>query len=438
MQKESFMNMQHLNNAGKLDLDFGNNGVMRIDVPGHPDIYISSVGIGPDGKIYFAGTTTPFQGERLYLLGRCNSDGSMDNEFGNEGFVTGVIDGFDVTYCQGFTFQADGKILIAYRLRGDRVADGMGVARYDMSGQLDLEFGTNGRTLIDIQLSPLAAEAPPEEKSAIGSSGASASGIQALADGKILVFKSTGFNGRKTVGLIARLDKNGALDLSFNQVGYVTFAHPDSLTYNTTLRSIMVQADGNYLGCGNVFSDAKRAGMFVRYDTTGKLDPTFGDGGFVMVEDAQSPRFNAMVQQSNQRILGVGETPVRATGDSAAVMFSLERDGSPNIQFNGGKPLFTELGEGAATAWLAAGIQKDGKAVTVGGLGEPNGEVDIALMRTIDGTLDPTFNDGQGWVTTHLESGVEVATGMALQDDGKILICADMPNRKGALLRYHG
>lgn len=30
------MNMQHLNNAGKLDLDFGKNGVMRIDVPGHP------------------------------------------------------------------------------------------------------------------------------------------------------------------------------------------------------------------------------------------------------------------------------------------------------------------------------------------------------------------------------------------------------------------
>lgn len=28
---------------------------------------------------------------------------------------------------------------------------------------------------------------------------------------------------------------------------------------------------------------------------------------------------------------------------------------------------------------------------------------------------------------------MEVATGVALQDDGKILICADMPNRKGAL-----
>lgn len=59
-------------------------------------------------------------------------------------------------------------------------------------------------------------------------------------------------------------------------------------------------------------------------------------------------------------------------------------------------------------------------------------------MRTIDGKLDPTFNDGQGWVTTHLESGVEVATGVALQDDGKILICAGMPNQTGALLRYHG
>lgn len=59
------MNMQHLNNAGKLDLDFGKNGVMRIEVPGHPEIYISSVGIGPDGKIYFAGISTPSK-EKAY------------------------------------------------------------------------------------------------------------------------------------------------------------------------------------------------------------------------------------------------------------------------------------------------------------------------------------------------------------------------------------
>ncbi|MBP5967801.1 MULTISPECIES: hypothetical protein [Pseudomonas] len=432
------MNMQHLNNAGKLDLDFGKNGVMRIEVPGYPEIYISSVGIGPDGKIYFAGTTTPFQGERLYLLGRCNSDGSMDSEFGNEGFVTGAVDGFDVFYCDGFAFQADGKILIAYRLSSDRVLEGIGVARHDISGQLDREFGTNGRTLIDIQLSPPAAEAPPEEKRAIGGSGGSSSGIQVLPDGKILVCKSYWFNLQKLVGLIVRLDKNGALDLDFNQIGYVTVAHPDYLTRATILRSIMVQADGKYLGCGNVFDGAKKAGMFVRYDTTGKLDPTFGKGGFVQVEDAQSPMFNVMVQQPNQRILGVGETSTKDNGASAAVMYSLEPDGSPNIQFNRGKPLYTELAEELVTAWLGAGIQKDGKAVTVGGVGKPNGEVDIALMRTIDGKLDPTFNDGQGWVTTHLESGVEVATDMVLQDDGKILICAGMPNKTGALLRYHG
>lgn len=77
------------------------------------------------------------------------------------------------------------EILIAYRLGSDRVFEGMG-ARHDISGQLDREFGTNGRTLIDIQLSPPAAEAPPEEERAIGGSGGSASGIQALPDGKIL------------------------------------------------------------------------------------------------------------------------------------------------------------------------------------------------------------------------------------------------------------
>lgn len=91
----------------------------------------------------------------------------------------------------------------------------------------------------------------------------------------------------------------------------------------------------------------KKAGMFVRYDTTGNLDPTFGKGAVCPGggrSAAYVQRHGPAAQSANSQ---GSETSTKAGGASVARMYSLEPDGSPNIQFNGGKPLFTELADGA-------------------------------------------------------------------------------------------
>ncbi|WP_322844596.1 hypothetical protein [Pseudomonas sp. B33.4] len=438
------MNMQTLDDAGKLDLDFGTAGVVSIINFNYPSINITGVQIGPDKKIYVAGKVEGGSDpESAFVLGRFDADGTLDLDYGVSGFAHWVYDDFDIDGVESFAFQADRKVVVNCTVRNSVGQQVAAFSRVGVDGWIDLDFGTNGHTVLNIELSPPAKRTAPinlaakQENRSLHANGpgGSRNGVEILKDGKILASFSYFFNFSQVHGLLIRLNKNGSLDLSFNQIGYITVIHPDYLLDVTVLSNLMVQADGKYLGCGWVFGPSTAsAAMFVRYDDTGKPDPTFGANGFVTVTGEGIEHFvNFMVQQPNQRILGGGSTQ----GDEA-LLISIEPDGSPNIQFNGGKPLYTDLNPGALTLWFDAAIQKDGKIVVAGGLGEPNNQVDIVVARFIDAQFDPAFNDGKGWVATHLQDGTEYANGLTLQEDGKILICAKLPNGQSALLRYHG
>jgi len=108
----------------------------------------------------------------------------------------------------------------------------------------------------------------------------------------------------------------------------------------------------------------------------------------------------------------------------------------PNIQFNKGEVFYTEFEPNPLTTWGGAALQKNGRIVAVGGVGEANAEVDILVARFIDAQFDPDFNDGKGWVRTRLARGMQYATGLSLQEDGKIVVCAEAPGQ-AVILRYH-
>jgi uncharacterized delta-60 repeat protein len=431
--------------AGMLDEGFGVNGIVRIGFEQYKISRIEgikSVGEGPERKIYFAGwyhddaVATSF-----YFLGRLNSDGSPDDTFGaeGEGVIEGSFKGLQ-SRVKSLAIQSDGKILLFGEASGSEFSDALALARYEANGTLDKSFGDNGYAAHNIILSPPAHAAPQDESQSAADSIASPFGVEILPDGKILVFKPHNFDFESSIGLIIRLDNKGWLDLSFNQIGYIVVVHPDYLSTHTQLMNIMVQADGKYLGCGAVWNDVDpHAAMFVRYDTLGNLDPLFGKGGFAITEAPlaiNGLRVDLMAQQPNQRILGIGRTFTRP---SKAMLLSIEPDGTPNIQFNRGEPLYTELESGAQTLWTGGAIQKNGRIVVVGGVGVANGEVDIVVARFIDEKFDPDFN-GKGWVRTHVEPGTEAATGMSLQDDGKILVAAytagSNAGSKPIILRY--
>lgn len=71
---------------------------------------------------------------------------------------------------------------------------------------------------------------------------------------------------------------------------------------------------------------------------------------------------------------------------------------------------------------VAVAFQSDGKAIVVGDTQAQGGTKDAFVARyNVDGTLDTTFANGG---VTFLERGFdEIATGVAIQSDGKIVVC---------------
>jgi uncharacterized delta-60 repeat protein len=96
---------------------------------------------------------------------------------------------------------------------------------------------------------------------------------------------------------------------------------------------------------------------------------------------------------------------------------------------------FTKGFDGAS----AVAIQANGKVVVAGGTGATGLAGNFALARyNANGTLDTTFS-GNGRVTTSFTAGKDVASGVAIQTDGKIVAAggAGGSGRRFALARYN-
>lgn len=112
--------------------------------------------------------------------------------------------------------------------------------------------------------------------------------------------------------------------------------------------------------------------------------------------------------------------------------------GTPDGTFNGNGILTVDINPGSNDiAWNMA-FQPDGKAVVAGGVGVTN--KDFALVRiNPDGSLDAGFG-GDGKVTTDLGSMDDNARAVAVQADGKIVAVGHVKignNKDFALVRYN-
>ena len=95
--------------------------------------------------------------------------------------------------------------------------------------------------------------------------------------------------------------------------------------------------------------------------------------------------------------------------------------GDLDASFGNGGRVLTPIGSGADTG-NAVVMQSDGKLVVVG-FSHNGANNDFAVVRyNANGTLDTTFN-GNGKVTTDFGSSNDIANGVALQNDGKIVPC---------------
>jgi len=338
------------------------------------------------------------------------SAGDLDPTFGNAGIqTTSFFSHYDTA--TSLAIQADGKIVAAgLALQGSALSSSdFALARYNPDGSLDPDFGAAGKQTSDF----------------FGNFD-QANGVALESDGKIVVAGLTRHNDSFTTGdfALARYNPDGSLDQTFGSGGKQAtdfFGNLDSAS------GLVIQPDGRVVLAGYAqHGDSNSTAVFAlaRYNLDGNLDQSFGSAGKVTTDFFGSENVGyGVVAQSDGKLVvaGLAFNPAKGATDFALARYN--PDGSLDQAFGAGGKQTTDFFGHNDTA-LSIAIQPDGKIVAAGyaSHGASASTVDFALARyNPDGSLDQAFGVG-GKQTTDFFNEADVAQGVAIQADGKIVV----------------
>ena len=394
---------------GDLDTAFGGDGKVTTDLTRHGGL-ANAVAIQADGKIVAAGHS--LGPKPKFALARFRVNGTLNITFGGDGTVTTTIGG-DGAVANAVAIQGDGKIVAAGQSFGSNPE--FALARYNGDGTLDTTFGTDGKVTTDFT-----------------GVGDLATAVAIQADGKIVAAGATDSGVLGEDFALARYNADGTLDTTFGTDGKVT---TDFTGVGDVARAVAIQADGKIVAAGTGSGSPELA----RYDPAGTLDPTFGNEGRVVTDFSGFASFlaYAVAIQADGKIVAAGEHfECFIDGcESGFLLLRYNTDGSLDTTFGG------DGVTGGFPGWAnAVAIQVDGRIVAAGEWLNPPNDPRFAVLRyKTDGTLDQSFGK-HGWVLTDFTRGTDVAQGVAIQADGKIVAAGGSavfgPNPKFALARY--
>jgi uncharacterized delta-60 repeat protein len=164
----------------------------------------------------------------------------------------------------------------------------------------------------------------------------------------------------------------------------------------------------------------------------GALDASFGGDGRVTTAFPYGGFATAVAVQPDGRIVVAGVAGDEVGGGHFAVVRYLP-DGSLDSAFDGDGMAVTPIGERSGMA-SAVAIDGQGRIVVAG----DDATARFALVRYLpDGSLDPAFG-GDGIVTTGFTSGRDIAHAVVIQPDGRIVVAGQAGTRvpRFAVARY--
>jgi uncharacterized delta-60 repeat protein len=244
-------------------------------------------------------------------------------------------------------------------------------------------------------------------------------GLALLNSGKIVVAGASRNASANLDFAAARLNSNGTLDTSFSVDGLATISIG---THHDAANAVRIQSNGKTLLAGYSYNSVTGNNFaLVKLETSGLVDFGFGSAGKVTTDTGWDDSINS-VAFSGSNIVAAGKQSNGATG----VDFSLARLNSTNgildTTFDGDGKVKTAFGAFYDIAFGIA-LQSDGKIVAAGyGRGWTDTTHNFALSRyNTNGSLDTTFNvDGKQ--TTDFSGYDDYGTAVAIQPDGKILV----------------
>ena len=380
------------NSDGSLDTTLKGSGKLTTAVG--KDCHGKGVALQGDGKIVVAGYSFKAGGGQCFTVLRYTADGSLDTSFADSGKVTTNV-GTKYASAESVTIQSDGKIVVAGDSFNASGNNDFAVVRYNANGTLDMSFNETGKATADFGAHDYGRS------------------VAVHGDGRIVVtgYTTKSYESKKECAL-ACFKANGSLDTTFNGTGEVTTNFGGD--GNAEGRSVAVQTDGKIVVVGYATAGNTEEFALARYNADGTLDTSFGDSGRVMTNVGISgSNATGVALQKDGKIVVVGYA-VNNSGtnyDFACVRYNT--DGKVDQSFGDGGKVMTSVGQGDGKANSVA-VQSDGKIIVAGSVyfGDVTvagsvyvGDSKFAVVRyEASGKLDMSFN-AAGSVLTAVGSG---------------------------------
>lgn len=388
--------LSRYNTDGSLDTAFGTSGVVTTALGVYGGDLINTSMVLTSGKIIVAGQGSDSSGGSSFLCACYTSTGGLDNSFGTGGVVVSEIESGN-SQIYGLGVQSDGKIVVAGQGGGSQAV----IARYTTAGVLDTTFGTdNGINIIE-------------------TTSMSAFLDVAIDDNDYIVGFGQTFDG----GAIMQFTPEGLLADGWGSgTGIVQTSFAETTT--TVFTSLVETSDKKILAAGYIEHSNYDEYLIARYDSSGAIDTTFGDNGFVI---SGTGRFNAMVVQTDGKIVTSGVDS--SSYNNQCIVSRFNANGTIDTGFGtSGSTITNYTVSGGDDLLYTLTLQSDGKIIAGGGAGYFSA---IVNRYNTDGSLDTTFDsDGTTELSLYslfnsrLSEPVSVK-GLAVQQDGKILATAN-------------
>jgi len=338
------------------------------------------------------------------------NSGDLDTSFGVDGFVLSDISALESDSDPKIAIQDDGKIVLAAQCEDDEV---FCVIRYTVDGKLDTTFGaSNGYVKTDIS-----------------GDDDSIRDIALQSDGKIVV---AGDCDDPQEICIARYNTDGSLDTANfgSPNGYIQFDY----VLQDEAESIALQSDGKILVAGECnFNNFICLGR-VKSDGSGLDTANFNSpNGFIAINitsDYDEDPEIALFQD--------GSIVIAATCNDYEVfcLAKYNSDGSLDTSFGSPNGFIThDITDGEDYVVDIAPLA--GGKILVAGTCNNGNYICIARFNK-NGSLDTSFASPRGYVLTQLLDDYTAARGMAVQDNGRIVVAGECrnPTQHFCLVRY--
>nr|HMT27689.1 T9SS type A sorting domain-containing protein [Bacteroidia bacterium] len=249
-------------------------------------------------------------------------------------------------------------------------------------------------------------------------------------DHKIILAGTALDNNAYNAPVVVRLNENGSIDSTFGINGVATIT---PIFIDNELTSVVLQPDGKIVVSGHLDQGLTGGGQFsfeiltARFDTNGVADNTFGTNGVAttaiggLVDDA----FGLQVTPTGN-ILVSGFTTLPNFSYDAVL---LQYDSTGTLDPNFGNQGIVQYNYGDMDVAFDVEVQNDGNILIAGIAGAfVPADNDFMLSRyTSNGVLDSTFGTN-GVSITPLSPQYDEAEAMALQADGKIVLAGKSNN----------